>query len=300
MGIGEDYAVLFLQGGASLQFAMVPMNLMLSGQPALYADTGSWASKAIKEAALFGTTEVVFTGAEQEYSCIGDCADWDFRQDASYAYICTNNTIRGTQFRFFPETGAVPLVADMSSDIMSRVVDVQRFGLIFAGAQKNLGPAGVTLVIIRRDLAARVAKNVPTMLKYATHIEKGSMFNTPPTFAVYMVGLVAEWLLEQGGLTAIERINTMKSQALYRYIDMSIFYQGTVEPGDRSKMNVCFRLPEEELEAKFVKEAAAAGLLGLKGHRSVGGIRASLYNAMPMAGVSRLIDFMTEFEERCG
>ena len=300
MGIGDDYAVLFLQGGASLQFSMVPMNLMLDAKPALYADTGTWTSKAIKEARLFGETEVIFSGEDSEYTRIGDCTEWDVRQDASYLYLCTNNTVRGTQYHFFPNTGEVPLVADMSSDIMSRQMDVSRFAVVFAGAQKNLGPAGVTLVIIRKDLAARVGDAVPTMLKYATHIDKGSLFNTPPAFAIYMVGLVTDWLKEQGGLAAIEKINMAKSQALYETVDMSIFYQGTVEPGDRSKMNVCFRLPEEELEATFVKEAEATGLVGLKGHRSVGGIRASLYNAMPLAGVSRLIDFMAEFEEKHG
>lgn len=300
MGIGDEYAVLFLQGGASLQFAMAPMNLHVSGKPLAYADTGSWTTKAIKEAKRFGEIEVVYSGADSEYTRIGDVTEWAIPDNAAYMYICSNNTIRGTQYHFFPETGDIPLVADMSSDIMSRELDVNRFGLIFAGAQKNLGPAGVTLVIIRKDLAERVSPDVPTMLNYKTFIETGSLYNTPPTFAIYMVALVSDWMLEQGGLAAVQKVNMAKSDALYEYIDMSIFYQGTTEPGDRSKMNVCFRLPEEELEALFVKEAGSAGLIGLKGHRSVGGIRASLYNAMPLAGVSNLIDFMTDFEERHG
>jgi len=300
LGISEDYAVLFLQGGASLQFAMAPMNLMLPGKQALYADTGEWTRKAIDEAGLFGETKVVYEGKETEYKRIGDCSEWEVDSDASYVYVCSNNTIHGTQYHFFPETNGVPLVADMSSDIMSRRIDVDQFGLIFAGAQKNLGPAGVTLVILRKDLAERAGTSVPTMLRYSTHISKGSLFNTPPVFAIYMVGLVAEWIRDQGGVAAIEKINMVKSHNLYEFIDMSIFYQGTAEPGDRSKMNICFRLPEEELEGRFVKEAEAAGLIGLKGHRSVGGIRASLYNAMPLAGVSRLLDFMDEFEEQHG
>ena len=300
MGISDDYAVLFLQGGASLQFAMVAMNLMIPGKPALYADTGAWTTKAIKEAKLIGETKVVYDGSTSDYTVIGDVAEWPIDADASYMYLCSNNTIYGTEYHFFPETGDVPLVGDMSSDIMSRVVDVNRFGVIFAGAQKNLGPAGVTLVIIRKDLVERVPKNTPTMLKYSTHMDKGSMFNTPPTFAIYMVGLVAEWLQQHGGIPAIQKINEAKSDALYGAIDASDFFLGAAEPADRSRMNVCFRLPNETLEKTFVKEAAELRLTGLKGHRSVGGIRASIYNAMPMAGVSRLIDFMHDFEARNG
>lgn len=300
MELSDEYVVLFLQGGASLQFAMVPMNLMLSGKPALYADTGTWTTKAIAEAKRLGGVEVVYDGKDSDYTRIGDPAEWELREDASYVYVCSNNTIAGTQYHFFPETGEVPLVADMSSDIMSRRIERDRFALIFAGAQKNLGPAGVTLVIIRKDLLDRAAATVPTMLKYSTHAEKGSCFNTPPCFAIYMVGLVTEWLKEQGGLGAIERINTAKSQALYQAIDSTPFYRGTAEPGDRSKMNITFRLPTEELEKMFVAEAQESGMVGLKGHRSVGGIRASCYNAMPLDGVSRLIDFMTDFQSRHG
>ncbi len=298
MGISDDYAVLFLQGGASLQFAMLPMNLMLEGKPAVYADTGVWASKALKEGKLFGDTEVIYSGKEGNYSSIGDPHDWKVRADASYMYICSNNTIFGTQYRWYPETGEVPLVADMSSDILSREIDVNQFGLIFAGAQKNLGPSGVTLVILRKDLAERVKATVPTMLKYKTHMDNGSMFNTPPTFAIYMVGLVAEWLKKQGGMKAIQKLNEAKSSSLYEAIDSSEFYRGTAEPADRSRMNVCFRLPSEELEAKMIAEATQAGLVGLKGHRLVGGLRASIYNAMPLEGVSRPIDFMHEFEDK--
>jgi phosphoserine aminotransferase len=300
MGISDEYSVLFLQGGASTQFAMIPMNLAVEGKPILYADTGVWASKAIKEAKLFSEVKEVYSGKAGNYSKIGDPGDWEIPADAAYMGICSNNTIFGTEYRSYPVTGDVPLVADMSSDIMSRNVDVNKFGLIFAGAQKNLGPAGVTLVIIRKDLAERTPERIPTIFKYKTHMAGGSMFNTPPTFAIYMVGLVAQWIKKQGGVAAIDRINGIKSSNLYQRIDDTDFYRGTAEPADRSRMNVCFRLPSEELEAKFLKEATAAGLTGLKGHRSVGGLRASIYNAMPLAGVSRLIDFMNDFETNNG
>lgn len=301
MGLDDSYAVLFLQGGASLQFAMVPMNLALPGKPMLYADTGYWANKALKEAKLFGDVKLMYDGKAASYAKIGDPSDWPLDPNASYAYVCSNNTIYGTQYHHFPDTGSVPLVADMSSDIMSRQVDAKRFAVIFAGAQKNLGPSGVTLVIIKKDLAARVAEKVPTMLKFSTHIEGESMYNTPPTFGIYIIGLVTDWIKAQGGLHGIERLNTAKSQAIYQAIDSSgNFYRGTVEPGDRSKMNVCFRLPSEDLEGKFVKAATANGLIGLKGHRAVGGVRASIYNAMPLEGVSRLVDFMHEFQAKNG
>lgn len=300
MGLSDDFAVLFLQGGASLQFAMTAMNLAVDGKPMLYADTGSWTSKAIKEAKLFGDVKTVYSGKDQNYNCIGDPNDWDWGGDASYAYLCSNNTIYGTQYRTFPDTGDTPLIADMSSDILSRVLDFNKFGAIFAGAQKNLGPAGVTFVVIRRDLAERVSAQVPTMLKYTTHIEKDSSFNTPPVFAIYMVGLVLQWIKGQGGLEAVQRINETKSDTLYTMIDNSDFYAGTAEPADRSHMNVTFRITNTDLEPQFLSEAAAAGLVGLKGHRSVGGIRASIYNAMPLAGVSALVDFMAEFESKNG
>ncbi len=300
MGINDDYAVLFLQGGASLQFAMVPMNIAVEGKAAVYADTGSWTSKAIKEAKLMSEVEVVFSGKENNYCKIGDPKQWQIQQDAAYAYVCSNNTIFGTQYHDWPETGDVPLVADMSSDIMSRVINVNQFGLIFAGAQKNLGPSGVTLVIVRKDLAERASADVPTMLKYSTHIDKQSSFNTPPTFSIYMMCLVTDWLKEQGGVAAIEKRNVAKAQSLYEAIDKSDFYRGTANPSDRSDMNVCFKLAEEELEKKFIAEASAQGLIGLKGHRSVGGIRASIYNAMPTEGVTTLIEYMAEFERTNG
>lgn len=298
MAVSDEYAVLFLQGGASLQFAMVPMNCALAGKPMLYADTGSWSTAAIKEAKLFGDVKLVYDGKGSNYSVIGDVAEWQIDPNASYMYVCSNNTIEGTEYRSFPETGNVPLIADMSSDIMSCAVDVSKFAMIFAGAQKNLGPAGVTVVIMRKDLADRVGAKVPTMLKYSTHIAKESLYNTPPCIAVYMVRLVTDWLLALGGLPAIQKINEAKSDALYSAIDTSDFYRGTAEPADRSRMNVTYRLPTEELEEKFCSEAKKAGLVGLKGHRSVGGVRASIYNAMPMEGVSRLIDFMQDFEAK--
>ncbi|MFW5893727.1 MAG: 3-phosphoserine/phosphohydroxythreonine transaminase [Verrucomicrobiota bacterium] len=300
MNLNDEYAVLFLQGGASQQFAMTAMNLALAGKPMLYADTGSWTSKAIKEAKLFGDVKTVYSGKDSNYTTIGDPNDWDWSGDASYAYMCSNNTIYGTQYHTLPDTGNTPLIADMSSDILSRVLDFNKFGVIFAGAQKNLGPAGVTFVVIRKDLAERAGADVPTMLNYTTHIEKDSCFNTPPVFAIYMVGLVLQWIKQQGGLKAVQRINETKSDTLYNVIDSSDFYQGTAAPADRSRMNVTFRLANTDLESQFVSEATAAGLVGLKGHRSVGGIRASIYNAMPLAGVSALIDFMNEFERKNG
>ncbi|MDX9980685.1 MAG: 3-phosphoserine/phosphohydroxythreonine transaminase [Lentisphaeria bacterium] len=300
MGIGDEYAVLFLQGGASLQFAMVPMNLHIPGKKMQYANTGSWTESAIKEAKLFGEVDLVCDGKAINYTAIGEVADWEINPDASYVYLCSNNTIFGTEYHEFPLTGNVPLIADMSSDILSRPVDVNLFGMIFAGAQKNLGPAGVTLVIVRKDLAQRVAPTVPTMLRYTTHIDKGSMFNTPPTFSIYMLGLVAKWALAQGGLEVIEARNAEKSEMLYECIDSSRLYVGTVAAADRSRMNVTFRLTNEALEPVFIKQATAAGLVGLKGHRSVGGCRASLYNAMPVEGVEALVSFMQEFERKNG
>jgi phosphoserine aminotransferase len=295
MNISDDYAVCFIQGGASLQFAMIPMNLMLPGGFAEYADTGTWSAKAMKEAKQFGEVKVIASSKDTNYDRIPVIRHWNPSDDASYLHITSNNTVAGTQYHSFPEV-KTPLIADMSSDIMSRVIDINQFGLIYAGAQKNLGPSGVALVIIRKDLAERTPANIPTMLKYSTYIEQQSMFNTPPTFAIYMLALVSDWLKEQGGLATIEEINNIKSEALYELIDQTDFYRSPIAPGSRSKMNVVFRLPTEELEAKFIKEAAIEGMLGLKGHRSVGGIRASIYNAMPLAGVEKLVDFMNEFE----
>ncbi len=300
MDISDDYSVLFIQGGASMQFAMIPMNLMLPGGFAEYVDTGSWSTKAIKEAKGFGEVKVIASSKQTNYDRIPVIRHWKPDSAASYLHITSNNTIAGTQYHSFPEDLKTPLLADMSSDIMSREIDVNQFGMIYAGAQKNLGPSGVAVVILRKDLAERTPESVPTMLRYGTYIEKDSMFNTPPTFAIYMIGLLTEWIKGKGGLKVIEEINDAKSEALYEVIDGSDFYNNPVEPASRSKMNVVFRLPNEELEAKFVKDAAAEGMSGLKGHRSVGGIRASIYNAMPIKGVEKLIDFMNEFEKANG
>ncbi len=296
MKISDDYEVLFLQGGASLQFAMIPMNLMLPGQKIGFCDTGEWSHKALKEARILGADiDMVYDGSGNGFSSIEGISQWSVAQDLAYLHICSNNTIYGTQYQEFPETGSVPLVADMSSDIMSREVDVNKFGLIFAGAQKNIGPAGLTLVIMRKDLLARCPDTVPTMLRFSTHAKSKSMFNTPPTFSIYMMRLVTEWLLELGGIAGMQKINQRKADLLYNYIDESGFYRGTAAATCRSKMNVCFRLPSEDLEKSFVAEAKAAGLIGLKGHRAVGGCRASIYNAVPLEGVERLVEFMREF-----
>jgi len=297
MKISDDYAVCFIQGGASMQFAMIPMNLMQAGSFAEYADTGSWSAKAVKEAKTFGEVKLVASSKETNYDRIPLLRHWQPDPQASYLHITSNNTIAGTQYHSFPELKEVPLIADMSSDIMSREINVNDFALIYAGAQKNLGPSGVTLVIIRKDLAERAGEKVPTMLRYSTYIEKDSLFNTPPTYGIYMLGLVANWLKNKGNIAAMGEINDAKSEALYEVIDGSGFYHNPVEPYSRSRMNVVFRLPNEDLEAKFVAEAAQANLVGLKGHRSVGGIRASIYNAMPLEGVEHLIDFMNEFEQ---
>ncbi len=301
LNISDEYAVLFLQGGASMQFAMVPMNLMLPGGFAEYADTGMWSAKAIKEAKAFGEVKTICSSKATNYDRIPDIRHWKPTPGSSYLHITSNNTIFGTQYHDFPPTlEGVPMIADMSSDIMSKPFDINQFGLIYAGAQKNLGPSGVTLVVMRKELAKRTPANVPTMLRYSTHIDEDSMFNTPPTFSVYMLKLVTDWLKNLGGLEKIEQINNSKSQALYELIDKGGFYTSPVQPDSRSKMNVVFRLPSEELEEKFIKEAKALGMIGLKGHRSVGGMRASIYNAMPLAGVEALVDFMLEFERKNG
>ncbi len=296
MKISDDYEVLFLQGGASLQFAMIPMNLMLPGRKIGFCDTGEWSHKALKEARILGADiDMIYDGAGANFSEIKDVAQWKVDQNLAYVHICANNTIYGTEYFEFPQTGAVPLVADMSSDIMSCEIDVNQFALIFAGAQKNIGPAGLTLVIMRKDLLARCPDTVPTMLRFSTHAKSKSMFNTPPTFSIYMMRLVTEWLLELGGIAGMQKINQRKADLLYNYIDESGFYRGTAAATCRSKMNVCFRLPSEDLEKSFVAEAKAAGLIGLKGHRAVGGCRASIYNAVPLEGVERLVEFMREF-----
>ncbi|MCI5193081.1 MAG: 3-phosphoserine/phosphohydroxythreonine transaminase [Candidatus Electrothrix sp. AU1_5] len=294
LAVPENYKVLFLQGGASSQFFMVPMNLLGSGKKATYLNTGTWAKKAIKEAKFFGDIDVAYSSEESSFNRVPEEEEYSVDAASEYLYLCSNNTIYGTQFASFPEKGKM-LVCDMSSDIFSRPLDISRFGIIFAGAQKNMGPAGVTLVIIREDLLDATPENVPTMLRYKTHADKGSMFNTPPTFAMYCVGRVLNWLKEQGGVAALQKRNEHKAALLYDAIDGSDFYRGHAEKASRSLMNVTFNLPTPELEAQFIAEAAAIGLDGLKGHRSIGGCRASIYNAFPEEGVKKLVDFMAEF-----
>jgi phosphoserine aminotransferase len=302
-GVPDGYRVLFLQGGASLQFSMVPMNLLGPDATADYIDTGSWADKAIKEAKKVGTINVAASTRADNYTRIPAASELRLTPGAAYVHMTSNNTIEGTEFKQLPDVGDVPLVSDTSSDMFSRPIDVGRHALIYAGAQKNMGPAGVTVVIIREDLLPRAAAKkaaLPTMLNYAVHAENGSLYNTPPAFAVYALGLVMKWLRTQGGLEAIARINIRKAAKLYDEIDRTGFYRGTARREDRSLMNVTFRLPSEGLEKAFVSESTGAGLDGLKGHRSVGGIRASIYNAFPEEGVEALVAFMREFERTRG
>jgi phosphoserine aminotransferase len=299
-GIGDDYRVLFLQGGASLQFSMVPMNLLPPGGSADYIITGSWAQKAAKEAKRVGAVKVAATTESTNFTRVPTQPELTLDPAAAYVHYTTNNTIFGTEFPYVPDVGAVPLVADASSDIFSRPIPVAKHGLIYAGAQKNLAPAGVTLVIVRDDLVKRTPAALPTMLQYSVHAENKSMYNTPPVFAIYIMRLVLTWLIQQGGLEAVGRRNARKADKLYAEIDRTGFYRGHAEPESRSRMNVTFRLASEELEKKLAKDATAAGLDGLKGHRSVGGLRASIYNAFPEAGVDALVQFMQEFERKHG
>ncbi len=296
MDIPRNYRVLFLQGGASSQFFMIPMNLLGGEKKATYLNTGTWAKKSIKEAKLFGDIDVAYSSEQEKFNHVPADNDYEVAEDSEYLYFVSNNTIYGTQFKDMPEKD-IMLVSDMSSDILSRKIDVSRFGLIFAGAQKNMGPAGVTIVIIRDDLLDRVAENVPTMLKYRTHAAKGSMFNTPPCFGIYVVGEVLKWLKANGGIPSMEELNTKKAAMIYDQIDSSDYYRGHAKKDSRSLMNVSFNLPTSELEAKFIQEAAQQDLHGLKGHRSIGGCRASIYNAFPVEGVKKLADFMKQFEE---
>ena len=293
--LDDRFYVLFLQGGASLQFCMVPMNLEVPGKPLDYIDTGTWASKAIKEAEIQKKpVRVIASSKDKEYTYIPK--KFDINLDASYLHITSNNTIRGTQWKSFPDSKGLPLVADMSSDIFSRPFDPNPFGLIYAGAQKNAGPAGVTLVIIRKDMLERVPANLPTMLKYTTFADKNSLYNTPPCFAIYVVDLVMEWLEEEiGGIEKMAAINELKAKMVYECIDEYEIYRGTAVPEDRSLMNVTFRLATEDLEKAFLSKAAEKGLVGLKGHRSVGGCRASIYNAVSLEAVEALVDFMKAF-----
>ncbi len=298
MDIPDNYKVLFLQGGASSQFAMVPMNLMTGSGKADYVVTGQWAKKAYKEAARYGEAHVVASSEDQTFSYIPKLDPATFTPDADYFHICMNNTIYGTVYHELPETGDVPLVADISSCILSRPIDVSKFGMLYAGAQKNMAPAGVTVVIIREDLIGKAMDITPTMFNYQIHADNGSMFNTPPCYTIYIMKLVLEWVKnEVGGLDKMLEINEKKAAILYDFLDNSKMFRGTVVPEDRSLMNVPFVTGDEELDAKFVKEATAAGFVNIKGHRSVGGMRASIYNAMPIEGVEALVAFMKKFEE---
>jgi phosphoserine aminotransferase len=299
-GIPDNYKVLFLQGGASLQFSMVPMNLLPAGSSADYIVTGSWSQKAVKEAKRVAGVKIAASTEAENFTRVPRQSELTLDPGAAYVHYTTNNTIFGTEFHYVPDTGSVPLVADTSSDMYSRPIDVSKYGLIYAGAQKNLGPSGVTLVILRDDLVARTPQSLATMLQYGVHVENKSMYNTPPVFGVYIMRLVLQWLIKQGGLGAIEQRNLRKAETLYAEIDRTGFYRGHAQKDSRSRMNVTFRLGSEELEKKFAKESTAAGLDGLKGHRSVGGMRASIYNAFPDEGVDALVQFMREFERTNG
>jgi len=301
MNIPDNYKVLFLQGGASSQFTMVPMNLMTGSGKADYVITGQWATKAQKEAARYGEANIVASSKDKTFSYIPKLDPSTFTKDADYFHICMNNTIYGTVYHELPDTGDVPLVADISSCILSAPIDVSKFGMLYAGAQKNMAPAGLTVVIIREDLIGKAMDITPTMFNYQIHADNGSMFNTPPCYTIYMAKLVLEWVKnEVGGLENMLVRNQKKADLLYNFLDSSKMFKGTVVPEDRSLMNVPFVTGNEELDAKFVKEATAAGFVNLKGHRSVGGMRASIYNAMPYEGVEKLVEFMKEFEANNG
>jgi phosphoserine aminotransferase len=299
LAIPDDYSVLFLTGGASGQFAMIPMNFLGEGQSADYTNCGSWGKKAIKEAKTVGSVKVIADTSKEKPARMPTVAELTWSPDAAYAHITSNETIEGIQWKSFPQTPS-PLIADMSSDILSRPLDVSSFGMIYAGAQKNIGPAGVTVVIARNDLLEKGSATIPAIYQYRTHQGENSLYNTPPCFPIYMVMLVTRWLLAKGGLTEMQTINEAKAGKLYAAIDGTEFYRGTAATSDRSPMNVTFRLPSEDLEDAFIKGASAVQLKGLKGHRSVGGIRASIYNAFPAEGVDRLIEFMKEFEAKHG
>ena len=299
MGIPANYKVLFLQGGAHLQFSMIPLNLLRGKASSDYVDTGEWSKKAIGEARKFGAVNVVADNADRNCTYVPAFDSWQCDPNAAYLHYTPNETIGGVEFNWVPEVGGVPLVADMSSNILSRPIDVSKFGLIYAGAQKNIGPAGLTLVIVRDDLIGQAAANTPTMLDYKTHADSGSMYNTPPTYGIYIAGLVFQWLKKSGGIAAMEQVNIAKANLLYAAIDASNgFYNCPVNKPDRSRMNVPFTLKNAALDGDFLKQAGARGLLQLKGHRSVGGMRASIYNAMPLAGVQALADFMNEFAKQ--
>ncbi|MFI8620205.1 3-phosphoserine/phosphohydroxythreonine transaminase [Marinomonas sp. NPDC078689] len=299
LDISDDYEILFAQGGASTLFAQIPANLMNGFDSACYLDTGAWSTKAIKEAKKYGQINVVASSKAQNYQTVPAFSSFDLDENAAYLHLCPNETIGGLEFSELPET-SLPIVADLSSTILSRKIDVSKYGMIYAGAQKNVGPAGVVICIVRKDLLARSAETLPTTWNFATLAKNDSMINTPPTFAIYLADLVFEWLENQGGVEAIEQANIRKAEALYRAIDESSFYSNPIDPAYRSRMNVPFVLADDSLETLFLEESEAAGLRTLAGHRSVGGMRASIYNAMPMEGVQALIDFMHSFEQRHG
>ena len=297
-GLGSNYQVLFMTGGASTQFGLIPFNLLEPGQIGAYVDTGEFAYKALKECQIQGKAHVAFSSKGEGYRRVPKMSEIKYPEDVAYLHICSNNTIEGTQFHELPDTGKVPLIADMSSDIASRRMDFTKFSLIYAGAQKNLGPSGVTLVIIRDDLLAKGKKGLPTMLSYKTYADSKSLYNTPPAFGVYFMKLVLEWVKGQGGLAGMEKINIAKKDLLYKTIDAHPdFYKGTADKASRSWMNVTMRLPNEDLEKKFISEAKKSGLIGLKGHRSVGGIRFSIYNAMTLASIEKTVEFMESFRK---
>jgi len=300
MAIPANYKVLFLQGGATLQFEMIPLNLLGGKKSADYVNTGEWAKKAIKEAKFFCKANVVASSEDKNFTYAPAQSDWKLDREAAYVHYTANETIGGVEFHWTPDTGDVPLVCDMSSNILSKPVDISRYGLIYAGAQKNIGPAGLTIVIIREDLLGKGEPKPATMLDYKMHVENASMINTPPTYAIYIAGLVFEWLQGEGGLAGIEKKNIEKAKILYAFLDKSDFYANPVRKEDRSRMNVPFTLKNPELDEEFLKGAKKAGMVQLKGHRSVGGMRASIYNAMPLQGVSCLIDYMREFEVKNG
>ena len=298
-GLGDNYHVLFLQGGASLQFAMVPMNLLGPGESADYINTGSWSKKAIKEAKIIAKANVAASSEDKNFTYIPK--EYNFDPNAKYVHLTTNNTIAGTQYHSFPDTKGKPIVADMSSDIFWRPIDPNPFGIIYAGAQKNMGPAGVTLVILRDDILAACREGLPTLLSYKTHVDKESLFNTCPVFSIYMVRNVLAWVKEEGGLKEMEKLNRKKGDLLYDVIDSNPdFFNAPVAKDSRSYMNAVFRLPSEDLEKQFITETTARDMIGLKGHRSVGGIRVSMYNAMPFKGVQKLVDFMEDFAKKHG
>lgn len=297
MNISDDYSVLFLQGGASLQFSMVPLNLMTQHKRACYVNTGMWSKKAIAEAKKIGEVIVPASSEDRTFSYIPELDADMFKGDADYVHITSNNTIYGTRYIKLPDTGGLPIVTDMSSCILSEVINVNDYGVIYAGAQKNIGPAGLTVVIIRKDLIGRAPANIPTMLDYKTHADNGSLYNTPPTYAIYIAGLVFEYLLKNGGIPAMQKLNEQKAKLLYDYLDSSSLFKPTAEKKDRSLMNIPFVTGSEELDKKFIARCKEEGIVNIKGHRSVGGMRASIYNAMPIEGVKKLIEVMKDFEK---